>query len=235
MKFSPPLKQARLIRRYNRFLCDVLLPDGNEVVMYCPNTGSMKNCCFENAPLWYSTSQNTKRKYAHTWEMLENPEGQILSINSGQANLIVKEAIEQGKIIELLNYNKLMSEVKYGQENSRIDILLESEGEARTYIEVKSVTLFEDDGWGYFPDSVSVRGQKHLRELMHIAKAGHRAILFFCIQHSGITQMKPASHIDPCYAALLSEANASGVEILAYGCELNASEITISYPVYVSM
>jgi sugar fermentation stimulation protein A len=239
MKFEKPLEKAFLLSRYKRFLCDVRLQDGSETTIYCPNTGSMKNCCPKNAPIWFSRSANKKRKYECTWELVETPEGHKIGINSSFANQLVVEAIENNIIKELLDFETLQTEVKYGEESSRIDILL-SKGKSKvklndqsssekylTYIEVKSVTLLEDDGWGYFPDAVSTRGQKHIRELISVVKQGHRAVLLFCIQHSGIHKMKAAAHIDPKYAQLLKQADQAGVEILSYACDLNDREIKL--------
>jgi len=228
MKFNQGLEKAKFLKRYKRFLCDVRLDSGEQTTIHCPNTGSMKNCCFENAPVWVSRSANEKRKYPCTWEMLETPKGHKIGINTGLANKLVIEAIESNKIKELSKFKYLRSEVKYGEENSRIDIRLESEQGVYTYIEVKSVTLLEDDGWGYFPDSISERGQKHLRELMSVIDQGHQAVLFFCIQHSGIHKMKAAQHIDVKYAELLKKAVEKGVLVLAYTCELNPDGIEIS-------
>ena len=231
MKFDKPLKKGFLISRYKRFLCDVRLQDDSETTIYCPNTGSMKNCCPDNAPIWFSRSANTKRKYEFTWELIETPEGHKIGINSSFANQLVVEALNNKKIKELVDFDVLQTEVKYGEEKSRIDILLSTNQDSEsllTYIEVKSVTLLEEDGWGYFPDAVSVRGQKHIRELMSVVKQGHRAVLFFCIQHSGIHKMKAAAHIDAKYAELLKEAQHLGVEILAYACELNEEEIKLT-------
>ncbi len=222
MIFTPPFEQGKLLRRYKRFLADVQLDDGSEITIHCPNTGSMRNCLFPGEPVWFSTSDNPKRKYAHTWEQAASDEGHIIGINTGRANALAAEAIEAGVISELTGYDSLRREVKYGSENSRIDLLLESEDKPACYIEVKSCTLLEQ-GQGYFPDAVTTRGQKHLRELMEMVKQGHRAVLLFVVQHTGITTVAAARHIDPEYAELLTQAHQAGVEILAYSCELSPS------------
>lgn len=214
MIFIPPFEQGKLLRRYKRFLADVLLDDGTEITIHCPNTGSMRNCLFPGERVWFSTSDNPKRKYAHTWEQAASDEGHIIGINTGRANALAAEAIEAGVISELTGYDRLRREVKYGSENSRIDLLLESEDKPACYIEVKSCTLLEQ-GQGYFPDAVTTRGQKHLRELMEMVKQGHRAVLLFVVQHTGITTVAAARHIDPEYAELLTQAHQAGVEILA--------------------
>ena len=231
MHFETVLQQGRLLRRYKRFLVDVLLDDGSVLTMHCPNTGSMKNCCPEDARVWFSTSDNPKRKYAHTWELLETPDGEFIGINTHRANTLVEEALREGRLHELAGFDELLREKPYGQESSRIDILLKYKGAPDTYIEVKSVTLLEDDGWGYFPDAVSLRGQKHLRELIALARSGERAVLLFCVQHTGILRMRPAAHIDPDYAALLREAAEYGVEVLAYGVDGTPVAISLERPV----
>jgi sugar fermentation stimulation protein A len=229
LKYSPELKQGTLLKRYKRFLTDVSLPDGKQITIHCPNTGSMKNCCPENAPVWFSTSDNAKRKYPHTWELVEDPKGNKIGINTHLANTLVVEALEAGKIKALQPFKTLRTEVKYGRENSRIDILLENKKGGLHYVEVKSVTLLEDDNWGCFPDAKSLRGQKHLRELMQMVKEGHKASLLFCVQHTGIKRVKAARHIDPEYADLLKQAQQAGVQVLAYGCDISEKEISLQH------
>lgn len=227
MHFTPALKPGKLLKRYKRFLADVQLEDGSEITVHCPNTGSMRNCLFPGETLWFSTSSNTKRKYAHTWELMTTPTGALIGIHSGNANALVEEALNKGIITELTGYDSLRREVKYGDENSRIDILLECAQKTACYIEVKSCTL-QENGQGYFPDAVSFRGQKHLRELMHMASLGHRAVLLFVVQHTDIMSVAPAAHIDPEYANLLKKSVLSGVEVLAYRCEISPSEIHLA-------
>ncbi|PIW59643.1 DNA/RNA nuclease SfsA [Shewanella sp. CG12_big_fil_rev_8_21_14_0_65_47_15] len=227
MRFTPALEQGKLLRRYKRFLADVQLENGDEITVHCPNTGSMRNCLFPGEPVWFSTSANPKRKYAHTWELMGTPEGGLIGIHSGNANALVEEAIKKDMISELSGYDSLRREVKYGDENSRIDLLLEAAQKPTCYIEVKSCTLLEGEQ-GYFPDAVSLRGQKHLRELMQMASLGHRAVLLFVVQHTQIDSVAPAEHIDPEYAKLLKMAVFAGVEILAYRCEISPTEIHLA-------
>lgn len=226
MKFDPPLEQATLLRRYKRFLTDVELGDGSEMTIHCPNTGSMKACLAEGSPCWYSRSDNPKRKYPCTWEIATTPAGHLAGVNTGRANALVVEAIEGGVITELQGYEQLRTEVRYGEERSRIDVLLER-GEERCYVEIKNVTLCEDEGRGLFPDAVSTRGAKHLRELELMVQQGHRAVLLFCVQHSGIESVAPARDIDPAYAEAFDQAVQAGVEVLAYKAELSAKEIVL--------
>lgn len=226
MKFSPALQQATLIQRYKRFLADVITPEGEHLTLHCPNTGAMTGCATPGDTVWYSTSANLKRKYAHTWEITETQQGAFICVNTQRANPLVKEAIDAGLIPELMGYSTLKGEVKYGEEGSRIDFMLQADDRPECYIEVKSVTLADKDN-GYFPDAVTLRGQKHLRELMSVAAAGKRAVLLFAVLHSAIERFSPARHIDPKYAQLLNEAQKQGVEVFAYKAELSADNMTL--------
>ncbi|HEY8942245.1 MAG TPA: DNA/RNA nuclease SfsA [Cellvibrio sp.] len=214
---------ARLIQRYKRFLADVELPTGEIITIHCPNTGSMKNCLLPGSPCWYSTSASIARKYPHTLEIVTTPHGHLAGINTARANSLVECAITAGVIAELQGYPSLKREVVYGSEKSRIDFLLENES-AKCYVEVKNVTLMEAEGQGLFPDAVSDRGSKHLRELMQMKREGHRAVLLFCVQHTGIQWVEPADVIDPVYGKTLREAMAQGVEVIAYGAEISSDK-----------
>jgi sugar fermentation stimulation protein A len=213
------LVHARLIKRYKRFLADVRLDNDEIITVHCPNTGSMKNCAEENAEIWLSDSDNPKRKYRYTWEYLKTSRGHYIGVNAGKANQLVLSAIREDLVPPLAGYETIRPEVKYGDENSRIDLLLQDSKRQDCYVEVKSVTLLEDPaarGIGYFPDAVSERGAKHLRELIKMAQSGARSVLFFCVQHTGIQEVRPADHIDSEYGKLLRKALDSGVEVLAY-------------------
>ncbi|MGD8116429.1 DNA/RNA nuclease SfsA [Vibrio sp. TRT 29B02] len=229
MKFEPILEPAVLIRRYKRFLADITLPDGSERTIHCANTGAMTGCATPGNKVWYSTSDNPKRKYPNSWELSETQAGHRICINTARANQLSVEAIKSGVITELQEYDQLQTEVKYGNENSRIDILLNAKNKPKCYIEVKSVTLLDEDklGQGYFPDAVTTRGQKHLRELAQMAQNGSRAVLLFTVLHSGIEKVSPAHHIDADYSQLLKYAQEQGVEILCYKAQLSHHEIKL--------
>ncbi len=237
MKFQFPLHKATWIKRYKRFMVDLSLPNGDELTVHNANTGSMKNCYVLGGDAWYWDSQNEKRKYRHSLELVQTPSGHVACINTSRPNYLVAEAIENGVVKELQDYVELKTEVRYGEEKSRIDILLSGKGKD-IYVEVKNTTLLEamlddkpnsegtfSDGIGYFPDSVSDRASKHLRELMLMVEQGHRGVIFFCVNHSGIKQVRPADHIDPVYGQLLRQAAQKGVEILAYRSHINEHEI----------
>lgn len=216
------LVPGTLLRRYKRFLADILLDDGREVVAHCPNTGSMKAVNVPGCRVWLSPSDNPKRKLAWTWEFIELPQqdgsAALASVHTGRANRLVETAILAGDIAPLAAYQALKREVNV--EGARLDFRLDDSQRGVAYVEVKQVTLKEIDGHGYFPDSVSVRGTKHLHTLRALAEQGQRAVLLFCVAHEGIHDVAPAGHIDAIYAQALTEAAASGVEILAYGIEV---------------
>ena len=229
MDFNPPLQSATLIQRYKRFLADVVTPEGETLTFHCPNTGAMTGCATPGDTVWYSTSTNLKRKYAHTWELTQTQQGAFICVNTQQANALTKEAILADRLPELTGYSSLKSEVKYGAERSRIDFLLQAEDRPNCYIEVTSVTLAGQQS-GYFPDAVTLRGQKHLRELMSVAASGDRAVILFAVLHSAVEHFSPARHIDEQYARLLNDAQRQGVEILAYKAELSAKKMTLKLP-----
>ncbi|WP_122082156.1 DNA/RNA nuclease SfsA [Vibrio coralliirubri] len=236
MHFNPPLEPATLIKRYKRFLTDIQLPDGSERTIHCANTGAMTGCATPGNTVWYSTSDNAKRKYPNSWEISETDKGHRICVNTARANQLAVEAIENGTIVELLGYNALRTEVKYGSENSRIDILLEDNEKPPCYIEVKSVTLLDEQetsskGQGFFPDAVTTRGQKHLRELTEMVESGNRAVLLFTVLHSGIEKVSAAHHIDAKYSLLLKQAQDAGVEVLCYKAELSSTQIQLKQAV----
>lgn len=238
MKFDFPLHQGRLLGRYKRFMADIETADGQLLRIHCPNTGSMKNCRDLNSNVWYWDSGNSKRKYPHTWELVEVEQQYVACVNTGRANGLVKEAIDTGVIKELQGYEEIRPEVRYGDENSRIDWLLSypsKEGvqeldHQHCYVEVKNVTLLRENGEGAFPDAVSTRGSKHLRELILMKQQGHRAVLLFCVAHTGISSVAPADDIDPTYGETLREAMKQGVEVYAYRTKIDlvAGEITVT-------
>lgn len=216
------LEPGVLLRRYKRFLADVRLESGQEVVAHCPNTGSMKAVNVPGCRVWLSPSDNPKRKLAWTWEWIELPQldgtTALASVHTGRANRIVEAAIEAGDITPLAGYQTLKREVNV--DDARLDFRLDDPERGVAYVEVKQVTLKEADGQGYFPDSVSVRGTKHLHTLTALAEQGERAVLLFCVAHEGIADVAPAAHIDPVYAVALAKAVRAGVEVLAYGITL---------------
>lgn len=221
MQFDPPLEEGRLLRRYKRFLADIETTAGEALTIHCPNTGSMLNCMAEGGRVWFSRSSDPKRKLPGTWELSETPQGRLACVNTARANALVEEALQGGVIAELAGFAALKREVRYGEENSRVDFRLDYPGGA-AFVEVKSVTLgFEGTPVAAFPDARTARGAKHLRELATLARQGVRAVQLYCVNLSDIDAVRPAAEIDPQYAAALQQAVAAGVEVLAYGAELS--------------
>ena len=208
----PELYPALLIRRYKRFLADVELHDGTTITVHCPNSGSMLGCSTPGSLVLLSRSDNPARKYAYTWELVQI-DGIWAGINTARPNGLVREAIENGTVAELTGYGAIRPEVPYGT-NSRIDLLLAGE-RGNCYVEVKNVTLVEGRR-ALFPDAVTTRGQKHLRELMEVVRNGHRGVIFFLVQRDDGDEFAPADRIDPEYGRLLRQAANAGVELLAY-------------------
>lgn len=233
MKFATPLIRGRLIRRYKRFLADVMLDDGREVTATCPNTGSMLGLTAPGSIVWLSVSDSPTRKYPHTWEMVEADLGAgpgLVGINTNHPNRIVAEAITANAIPELSGYTTLRREVKYGV-SSRIDILLEDPSKPLCYVEIKNVHLSRKLGLAEFPDSVTERGVKHLVELSAMVAAGHRAVMLYLVQRADAERFAFARDIDPRYVAAFEAARVAGVEALVYACEITPESIEIVRPV----
>jgi len=236
MLFNPPLSHGILVKRYQRFLADVQLESGEIITLHCPNTGSMRNCNAPGARVLFSDSGNHQRKYRHTLEAVATPSGAWAGVNTSRANLLVQELIENQEIDTLQGYATCRREVRYGTENSRVDFLLEGHSHgAACYVEVKNVTLEADSRQVQFPDAVTERGRKHLRELMGVCARGHRAILFFCVQHSSAEFFSPADEIDPAYGTVLREASAAGVEVMAWAARISAQESRLERKVNLNL
>lgn len=220
----PGLIKGQLIGRYQRFKADVRLANGEIITALCPNTGAMLTCSEPGRTVYLSRHDTPSRLLKYTWELIEMP-GSLVGINTGVPNRLVRLSIESGKIKELSGFDHIRSEVKYGS-NSRIDILLE-QGDRKCFIEIKNCTLVMD-GIAYFPDAVTSRGLKHLKELQKEVSKGNRAAMFYLVQRMDAREFMPASHIDPAYAIELRKAKDSGVEILIYDVTIDLKGISIN-------
>lgn len=230
MDFSTGLIEGVLIRRYKRFFADVALPNGETVVAHCPNTGAMTGCAEPGFNVWISRSNNPKRKLKYTWELAKNNRQQWIGVNTGSANKLVEEALHNKIIEEVAQYSLIKREHKPEGSNSRFDFLLtnpQTNAPRSCLLEVKSVTLCEGN-IGYFPDAVTTRGTKHCLELADQISTDVHCVLLFCIQHSGIEQLKIAQSIDPDYTLALHQARRKGVTIIAYQCDLNDKKILLN-------
>lgn len=224
MKFQK-LIHGKLIKRYKRFLADIILDDGSEITAHVPNSGAMTSCIEPNCDVWVTFHDDPKRKLKYTLELTKIDEN-LICTNTGVANKIAVEAINNGVIKELQGYASLKTEQKYGQ-NSRIDILLENE-DKKCFVEIKSVSLRLSDDFLAFPDAVTSRGTKHLKELEEMVKQGHRAVMLYVIQRTDDLPFKLACQIDEKYCEVFKEVTKNGVEVLVYQSSINYEEIFIS-------
>lgn len=231
MKLPKPLYAGILVRRYKRFIADVELESGEIVTAHCPNSGSMQGCAVPGSSVLLSRSSNPNRKLQYTWELV-NRNGLWIGINTALPNRLTSEAIKKGTIRELAGFDAIRPEVRYGT-NSRVDLLLTGAG-GLCYVEVKNVTLV-DGQTARFPDAVTLRGQKHLRELMHTASEGNRSVIFFVVQRADAGVLAPADAIDPEYGRLLRLAVKNGVEALAYQAHVTPEEIYLTRPLPICL
>ena len=232
MRFSHPLVRGRLIKRYKRFLADVELESGEVVVAHCPNPGSMLGLDEPRSQVWLSRSAKPERKLGYSWELIRVG-GSLVGVNTGRPNAIVAEALEHGRVAELAGYGSLRREVRYGR-NSRIDLLLEGEGRAICYVEVKNVNL-KRAGPAEFPDAVTARGAKHLGELGDMVEAGHRGVMFYLVQRQDCESFSIAADIDPGYAEAHAGALARGVEAICYCCRISPQAIVLDRPLALDL
>uniref|UniRef100_UPI003BAC7012 DNA/RNA nuclease SfsA n=1 Tax=Stappia sp. TaxID=1870903 RepID=UPI003BAC7012 len=234
MRFPAPLVSARLVKRYKRFLADVVLDgSGEEVTAHCANPGAMTGLKEPGARVWLSRSDNPKRKLAFSWELVE-ADGVLVGINTAHPNTLVEEALRAGAIPELADFTSLRREVKYGR-NSRIDILLEEADGRSVYVEVKNVHLMRRPGLAEFPDSVTARGTKHLDEMATMVGEGARAAMVYLVQRPDCERLSLAGDIDPAYARAFEAARAAGVEAYAVGCRITEDEIVADRPVALAI
>lgn len=233
MLFTAPLHEGRLIKRYKRFLADVELSSGETVTAHCANPGSMLAVAETGARVWLSKNDDPKRKLKYSWELIELGDA-LVAINTSNPNTIAAEAIAAGVIPELTGYATHRREVKYG-EASRIDLLLEDANKPDCYVEVKNVNLKRGGTLAEFPDSVTKRGAKHLKELANMVAAGKRAVQLFIIQRNDCDAFDIARDIDPTYDAALREALDAGVEPLVYACDVTLVGVELTHPVALKL
>jgi sugar fermentation stimulation protein A len=224
----PPLIQGTLVKRYKRFFADVALEDGSIVTAHCPNTGPMSGVSTPGSAVALSKSTNPARKLAYTWEMIQ-AEGVWIGINTALPNRIVHQGLLQHAFPELETYTTVQPEVSYGTENSRIDFLLTGD-EKPTYVEVKNTTwtrLLPEGRQALFPDCVTTRGQKHLRELTRMVESGDRSAVIFFVNRSDCRSFCPGDEADPLYGQLLRQAVSQGMLALPYCFETTLETVRL--------
>ncbi len=222
MRFNTPLIHGKLIKRYKRFLADVLLYNGETVVAHCTNSGTMLSCLETGADVYLTPVNNPKRKTRFTWEMIRINQNWV-GVNTGWPNVLAYEAIKNQEIEKLKGYSLVKREVKF--DDSRFDIYCENKQE-KCFVEVKNVTLKEDN-LALFPDAVTIRGQKHLKTLIRVKKQGYRAVMLYIIQRSDVLGFAPARNIDPDYAIALELAINNGVEVIAIQAKITPESIVL--------
>lgn len=233
MRFPSPLVPARLLRRYKRFLSDAVLDDGTEITAHCPNPGAMLGLKDDDARIWLLPNDDPKKKLKYGWRLVELPGGHFAGIDAGLANTLVKEALTEGRIEALQGYSSMKPEQKYGDENSRIDFLLSEPGRPDAYVEVKNCHLRREADWAEFPDCVTARGAKHLRELTKIAQSGGRAVMLYVVQRTDCSRFRLAPDLDPAYAQAFDAARDAGVEVICHGTDITTDAITLTGPMAV--
>ncbi len=231
---TTPYLEARLLRRYKRFLADVELLDGTRTTVHCPNTGAMLGCAEPGSRVWLSVSTNKTRKYPLGLEVVETRSGALVGVNPLKANHLFRDAFTSGRIAGLEPYDTLRAEVAAADGRSRLDFVLTNERTGKDcMVEVKSVTARDDQGLAFFPDAVSIRAIRHLESLASQSAGGSRSVLFFCIQRNDVMAVRPAAEIHREYAEALASAQSAGVEILAYRCTVSPDRIVIESEVDV--
>ena len=224
MRFQTTLVPGRLLRRYKRFLADVTLEDGREVVAHCANPGAMTGLNEPGMRVWLEPNDDPKKKLRFGWRLLVLPNDHWAGIDTSVPNRVIREALDSKKIAALADYPNIRPEVKYGQ-SSRIDFLLTGTGLPDAYLEVKNVHLSRKAGLAEFPDSKTLRGAKHLRELADMRAQGHRAIMLYLVQRTDCTRFRLADDVDPAYAAAFDLATNAGVEVLCYDTEISTAGV----------
>lgn len=226
MRFASPLVPARLIRRYNRFLADAVLDTGEEITAHCPNPGSMMGLKDPGMRIWLERNDDPKRKLRYGWRLVELDGDHLSGIDTAVPNRVVKEALLDRRLPALAAYGAVRPEVKYGT-NSRVDFLLSEPGLPDAYVEVKNVHLRRSEDWAEFPDCVTERGAKHLRELAAVVEQGHRAVMLYVIQRTDCARFRLAADLDPGYTTAFATARAAGVETIVHPCAISVEEITL--------
>lgn len=224
ISFSPALLEGTLIKRYKRFFADLCLENGEIITAHCPNTGSMKTAFEPNWKAAVSRSENPKRKLAYTLELVYNGTCWIC-VNTHRANPLIRQALLEKRLKSLRSYEKVQAEYRF--EDSRIDFFLEKKEGTPCLLEVKTVSFVQGKHY-LFPDSPTVRGQKHLQSLISAHEKGMRACLLFLVLRKDADSFRPAKEIDPIYAKMLLEAQKKGVEILAYGSDICTKKMQVT-------
>ena len=231
MQFKTNLIKGKLLKRYKRFLADVMLEDGTEVITHCPNPGSMLGLASAGTSVWLEPNNDPKKKLKYGWRLVEQQD-RMVCIDTSIANIVVKEALQKREILEL-SYQDFKPEVKYS-DNSRIDFLLSSSSQ-QTYLEIKSVTLMREKGIVEFPDSITKRGSKHLEDLSKMVTSGYQSTLLFLCMRSDASRVRIAADLDSIYDATIRAALASGVRLICYDTHVTKFGVRLGKPLLIEI
>jgi sugar fermentation stimulation protein A len=234
VEFLRPLVRGTLVRRYKRFLADVILEDGRAVTAHCANPGAMLGLADPGQGVWLEPVDDPGRKLRFSWRLAELGRGRFAGIDTSVPNRLVAEALAEGAIADLAGYGEVRSEVRYGT-GSRVDFLLTAPDRPPAYVEVKNVHLRRDGDWAEFPDCVTARGAKHLRELSAMVVAGNRAVTLYVIQRDDCDRFRLAADLDPGYALAFAAAREAGVEAIAHATRISRKGIRLDRAVPVSV
>ncbi len=227
MRFPSPLIPARLVRRYKRFLADVVLErDGQEVTAHCPNPGAMLGLAEPGMRVWLEPNDDPKKKLKFGWRLVEFDEGHWVGIDTSVPNRVVGDALRAKSIVEFSSYDQVRAEVPYG-EKSRVDFLLTQSGQPDLYLEVKNAHLMRKDKLAEFPDCVTARGARHLDDLAEMVRKGHRAVMFYLIQRTDCDQFALARDLDPTYGRHFDRAIEAGVEVMCFGTQIDTKGVAL--------
>jgi len=235
MKYKSTLKDGILLRRYLRFLVDIALQGKKRKTIYCPNLGSLLGCDILGSKIWYSTPTKLSRCYLDVLELVEVDGGNLVSINPEYVRPIVVEAIHKGMVPELQGYNFLqINNIPTDNFKPSIELLINQLGE-QCFIYIEQVLFGDERGDGYFPETAST-SIAPIQELIALREIGHKTILFYCVQNSGVKCVKTADIIAPWYGKAIREAAAAGVEILAYRTNITLEDISLGekIPVFIA-
>ena len=223
MRFSQPLVPGTLVRRYKRFLADVMLEDGRAATAHCANPGAMLGLNAPGSRIWLEPAR-PGRALPFAWRLVELDGGHLAGIDTGLPNRVVAEALAAGQVPGFEGYTTIRPEVRYGT-GSRVDFLLTGPDLPAAYLEVKNVHLRREDDWAEFPDSVTARGARHLAELAAMAAAGHRAVMLYLVQRTDCARLRLAGDLDPAYARAFAAARAAGVEAVAHATRITTEGV----------
>lgn len=226
MQFARPLLRGRLVRRYKRFFADVLLDDGRAVTAHCPNPGAMLGLVAPGLPVWVEPNDDPRRSLRFGWRLVELAAGGWVGIDASLPNRVVAEGLAAGRAPALAGYDDFRPETRYGTA-SRVDFLAVGPGLPPAYVEVKNVHFSRTPGLAEFPDCVTARGAKHLRELAAMVAEGARSVVLYLVQRTDCDRMRVAADLDPAYAAAVTAARAAGVEAVAHLADLSASGVSL--------